>query len=54
MYFLEEAGVAVVPGSGFLASCYIRICYASSLADLTKACDRIIAVCQTLTRGEAA
>jgi aspartate aminotransferase len=54
MYLLEEAGVAVVPGSGFLASPYIRISYASSLADLTKACDRIVAACLTLARGEAA
>lgn len=54
MYLLEEAAVAVVPGSGFLVSPYIRISYASSIADLTRACDRIAAACQNLARGEAA
>ena len=54
MYLLEEAAVAVVPGSGFLASPYIRISYASSLEDLTKACERIIAACKVLSREDAA
>ncbi len=30
MYLMEEAGVAVVPGSGFLADGFIRISYAAS------------------------
>ncbi|QRM32403.1 pyridoxal phosphate-dependent aminotransferase [Microvirga sp. VF16] len=54
MYLLEEAGVAVVPGSGFLASPYIRISYASSVEELTKACDRIIGACAKLSREKAA
>ncbi|UVK48272.1 pyridoxal phosphate-dependent aminotransferase (plasmid) [Mesorhizobium sp. AR07] len=54
MYLLEDAGVAVVPGSGFLASPYIRISYASSIEDLTTACDRIIAACSKLSQDEAA
>lgn len=54
MYLLEEAGVAVVPGSGFLASPYIRISYASSVEELTKACDRIIAACRALVLEDAA
>ncbi|WP_461349515.1 pyridoxal phosphate-dependent aminotransferase [Bradyrhizobium sp. USDA 4451] len=49
MYLLDAFAVAVVPGSGFMASPYIRISYASSLADLTRACDRIIAACATLS-----
>ncbi|MER8536394.1 pyridoxal phosphate-dependent aminotransferase [Mesorhizobium sp. M1005] len=54
MYLLEEAGVAVVPGSGFLASPYIRISYASSINDLTTACDRITAACTKLSQDKAA
>ncbi|WP_213257621.1 aminotransferase class I/II-fold pyridoxal phosphate-dependent enzyme, partial [Bradyrhizobium sp. sBnM-33] len=49
MYLLEAFAVAVVPGSGFMASPYIRISYASSLEDLTRACDRIIAACAALS-----
>ncbi|MDX8443202.1 pyridoxal phosphate-dependent aminotransferase [Mesorhizobium australafricanum] len=54
MYLLDEAGVAVVPGSGFLASPYIRISYASSIEDLITACDRITAACAKLTQDKAA
>jgi len=49
MYLLGAFAVAVVPGSGFMASPYIRISYASSLVDLTRACDRIIAACAALS-----
>ncbi|WP_128971332.1 pyridoxal phosphate-dependent aminotransferase [Bradyrhizobium tropiciagri] len=49
MYLLDHFAVAVVPGSGFMASPYIRISYASSLEDLSRACDRIIAACAVLT-----
>jgi aspartate aminotransferase len=38
---LEEAKVAVVPGSGFGASDYIRLSYATSLELLEKAIERI-------------
>lgn len=48
MYLLDAAGVAVVPGSGFMASPYIRISYASSYEDLTRACDQIVAACNNL------
>ncbi|SDR45197.1 phosphonoalanine aminotransferase [Rhizobiales bacterium GAS113] len=54
MYLLGEAGVAVVPGSGFLASPYIRISYAASTEELTKACDQIIAACTKLSQEKAA
>ncbi|MGY3146365.1 aspartate/methionine/tyrosine aminotransferase [Bradyrhizobium sp. USDA 3397] len=49
MYLLDAFAVAVVPGSGFMASPYIRISYASSPQDLTRACDRIIAACASLS-----
>ncbi|WP_261316716.1 pyridoxal phosphate-dependent aminotransferase [Rhizobium leguminosarum] len=49
MYLLDQFAVAVVPGSAFMASPYIRISYASSLADLKRACERIIAACTALT-----
>lgn len=48
MYLLDAAGVAVVPGSGFMASPYIRISYASSYEDLERACERIIRACAEL------
>lgn len=48
MYLLDAAGVAVVPGSGFMASPYIRISYASAYADLERACERIIRACAEL------
>lgn len=48
MYLLNSAGVAVVPGSGFMASPYIRISYASASADLERACDLIAAACEAL------
>lgn len=49
MYLLESAGVAVVPGSGFMSSPYIRLSYASAYSDLERACDRIITACAALT-----
>ncbi|WP_333927159.1 aminotransferase class I/II-fold pyridoxal phosphate-dependent enzyme [Bradyrhizobium sp. CCBAU 11361] len=49
MYLLDAFGVAVVPGSDFVASPYVRICYALSLEDLSRACDRIIAACGALS-----
>ena len=47
-FLLEEAGVAVTPGTAFLASPYIRISFASSLDELEEACNRIEAACNTL------
>ncbi|HDH01714.1 MAG TPA: pyridoxal phosphate-dependent aminotransferase, partial [Nitrospirae bacterium] len=37
LYFLEEAGVALVPGSAFGAEGYIRISYATSMDNIRKA-----------------
>lgn len=50
MYLLEEAGVAVVPGSGFLASPFFRVSYASATADVAEACRRIASACERLDR----
>lgn len=49
MYLLSDLAVAVVPGSGFMASPYIRISYAASRDDLTRACGRIAAACSMLS-----
>ncbi|MHC6154774.1 pyridoxal phosphate-dependent aminotransferase [Bradyrhizobium elkanii] len=49
MYLLDNAGVAVVPGSGFMASPYIRISYASAREELQRACDRIVKACAELS-----
>ena len=42
LYFLEKAGVSMVPGSEFGAPGHLRICFAKSDEDLEKACDRIL------------
>ncbi|WP_264601622.1 pyridoxal phosphate-dependent aminotransferase [Rhodobium gokarnense] len=54
MYLMEEAGVAVVPGSGFLADGFIRISYASSQDDLQNACTAIGAAVARLKRAQGA
>jgi aspartate/methionine/tyrosine aminotransferase len=41
-YLLKEARVAIVPGDAFGANNYIRISYATSMANLEKGLDRII------------
>lgn len=40
-YFIEQAGVALVPGSAFGAPGYVRISYATSMQNLEKAMERI-------------
>ena len=40
-YLLDEARVAVVPGSGFGADGYIRLSYATSEANIVKGLDRM-------------
>ncbi|UVC15510.1 pyridoxal phosphate-dependent aminotransferase [Mesorhizobium onobrychidis] len=52
MYLLEQFGVAVVPGSGFMASPYIRVSYAASEDELKRACGRIFAACTALSTSE--
>jgi aspartate aminotransferase len=49
-YLLDEAHVAVVPGSAFGLSPYFRISYATSEADLIEALDRIERACLALQR----
>jgi aspartate aminotransferase len=51
MYLMESAGVAVVPGSGFLADGFIRISYAASEDDLTRAIAAIHAAVVQLTEA---
>ncbi len=46
-YLLNEAGVAVVPGSAFGAPGYIRLSFATSMHNLTQALDRLEAVLGT-------
>lgn len=53
MYFLEDFGVAVVPGSSFMCEGYFRVSYAASTQLLEKACGRILAACEAL-KEEAA
>lgn len=53
MYLMESAGVAVVPGSGFLADGFIRISYAASEDELTTACAAIHAAVLQLTDATA-
>ena len=40
-YMLEEANVAIVPGSAFGADAYVRISFAVSIKDLAKGLDRM-------------
>jgi aspartate aminotransferase len=47
-YLLEEAGVAVVPGSGFGADHYIRLSYATSSEKIVKGLERIDAAIRKL------
>ena len=51
-YLLEEANVAVVPGSAFLAGGFIRISFASSIEELEKACQRVASACGKLRSPE--
>lgn len=41
-YLLEDAKVAVVPGSAFSLDPHFRLSYASSLQELERACDRMV------------
>ena len=47
-WLLESFGVAVVPGASFLAPGHIRLSYAASKDEITRACDRLQAACETL------
>lgn len=47
-YLLQQAEVAVVPGSVFGLAPYFRISYATSMAQLEEACARLRAACEAL------
>jgi aspartate aminotransferase len=47
-YLLEEAGVAVVPGSGFGADRYVRLSYATSKQNIVKGLERMDAAIRKL------
>ncbi len=49
LHLLERAGVAVVPGSAFLASPFFRVCYAVDDGDLEQACEAIVRTCKELS-----
>jgi len=48
-YLLEQALVAVVPGSAFEYENHFRLSYATSLSELEKACDRIVLAIEALS-----
>src|SRR4029450_3029998 len=48
MYFLEEAGVALVPGSAFELPGHFRISYAAADATLAEGMKRVTAACADL------
>ncbi len=48
MYFLQEAGVALVPGSAFELPGHFRISYAASDAELAEGMKRLAAACRAL------
>ena len=47
-FFLEEAEVAVMPGSAYGLSPYFRVSYGVSTSELEEGCTRIKAACSTL------
>ena len=48
MYFLKEAGVAVVPGAAFGLPGHFRISYAASDAELAEGMQRLTKACRDL------
>jgi aspartate aminotransferase len=52
-WLLRTAKVAVVPGSGFGADQYVRLSYATSMANITKGLERIAEACAKLARAGA-
>lgn len=50
-YILEEAGVAIVPGTAFGLAPYVRLAYALSDEKLKQACEQIVAACQRLKKA---
>jgi aspartate/methionine/tyrosine aminotransferase len=54
-YLLEEAGVALLPGTSFgkNGEGYLRLCFANSLENILEALERIKVALSALKRGEA-
>lgn len=50
-YLLEQAGVAVVPGTAFGLAPFLRISYALADDQLQRACELIVAACAALVRS---
>lgn len=48
-YFLDSAGVAVIPGAVFGHSPYFRLSYAAAMEELEEACTRIQKACGDIT-----
>ena len=48
LYFLEEAGVAVIDGTAYGLSPYLRLSIATSLEAIEDACARIKRACAAL------
>jgi aspartate aminotransferase len=48
---LDDAGVAVVPGSGFLGSPFFRVSFAAATEQVMEGCSRIAAACERLVPG---
>lgn len=48
-YFLEDAGVAVVPGEAFQSAGFFRLSFASSMDVLVAACEGMKSACSKLT-----
>lgn len=50
-YLLNEAGIAVVPGSAFGAPGHIRMCYTTSMSNIVKAVERMSKAIQKIMEG---
>ena len=51
-YFLDAPGVAVMDGTSYGMSPYLRLSFATSLADIEDGCRRIADACAVLARGD--
>lgn len=48
LFLIEEANVAVVPGSAFGYEGFFRLSFATSMEELREGCNRIVAACNKL------
>lgn len=47
-YFIEQAGVAVVPGTAFGMAPYFRLAYSIASEDVNRACELMVKACEAL------